>query len=340
MKIIFESSLLSQNGTSVATFDYANYNQEILGNESIILTKSTNYLKELHPNLEHHSETFNLFTKKFDVHQYNNWSEAEKIISDTKCDMLYTLKSGIQDEIVSQNTKTSVHAVFRCLQPHGTKNAFISEWLSVNFLGGQIPYVPHIVKLPEIDENLRKSLNIPKDAIVIGRHGSKTSFNLPFVFDVINRIINERTDLYFLFLNTNSFCESFSETRINNHERIIFLSETFDVFEKTKFINTCDATIHARKNGESFGLAIAEFSIRNKPVITWSGKEHHKFYEHGHDFAHIHMLGNCAYYYDDYDQLYNILKNFEPQPNKNWDVYSQKFTPQKVMEKFKSVFLD
>ena len=44
-----------------------------------------------------------------------------------------------------------------------------------------------------------------------------------------------------------------------------------DLNYKVKFINTCDAMIHARAMGETFGLAVAEFSKKNKPVIFVSG---------------------------------------------------------------------
>lgn len=39
------------------------------------------------------------------------------------------------------------------------------------------------------------------------------------------------------------------------------------IYEKTTFINTCDAMLWARHDGETFGLAIGEFSSKNKPVI-------------------------------------------------------------------------
>ena len=33
------------------------------------------------------------------------------------------------------------------------------------------------------------------------------------------------------------------------------------------------------------------------------------------------------------------VHNFEPDPGANWDVYSQRFAPGPVMEKFRNVFL-
>ena len=38
--------------------------------------------------------------------------------------------------------------------------------------------------------------------------------------------------------------------------------------EKSRFLYACDAMIHARADGETFGMAVAEFSVHNRPVLT------------------------------------------------------------------------
>ena len=43
---------------------------------------------------------------------------------------------------------------------------------------------------------------------------------------------------------------------------LFFLPPTTDVERKVKFINTSDAFLHARTQGESFGMAVGEFSIK------------------------------------------------------------------------------
>ena len=50
---------------------------------------------------------------------------------------------------------------------------------------------------------------------------------------------------------------------------------------KIKFINSCDAMLHGRSLGESFGIACGEFAIRNKPIFT---------YNFSRDRAHIDLL--------------------------------------------------
>jgi len=332
MRIAFQTNQLSLRGTEVALYDYADFNELLLNNESIILTKK-------YHTFPHDQEAVKKFEKRFKVFYYNNWNEAENILKENNIDVLYTIKGGSVDEVVSINVKTCVHSVFQVYDPHGDIYAYISKWLSDKMSNGKLPYVDFMVRLPDIDVNMRKELNIPDNAIVFGRHGGHDTFSIPFAFDVVNQIVQERNDIYFLFLNTQQNCVNYNK-RLINHKQIIHLPPTSDLEIKTKFINTCDAMLHARINGESFGLAIGEFSIRNKPVITWTGKDVKKYYPHFHDLAHIDILGDKGIYYNDEKELKDILLNFNKQKNKNWDAYSEYYNPDIIMKKFKNVFLD
>ena len=61
-----------------------------------------------------------------------------------------------------------------------------------------------------------------------------------------------------------------------------------------KFVNASDCMIHARARGETFGLAIAEFSIRNKPIIAYSNPP---------EKAHLDILGKKCFVYNNKDDL-------------------------------------
>ncbi len=101
--------------------------------------------------------------------------------------------------------------------------------------------------------------------------------------------------------------------------------------DKVKFINTCDAMLHGRKQGDSFCLAIAEFSLRNKPIITRINKNI--------DYAHIDMLGNKAIYYSNPYDLFKILLDFNPLNTFDWIAYKD-YNPENVLKKFKEIFLE
>jgi hypothetical protein len=319
MKIIFHENQLSYRGTSLAIYDYAQYNQSILNNESVILYNKTN------PN--NFENAVSNFKSKFNVIGYENINELEKIVEKEKVDVFYAIKSGEKDGIEVSNCKTCIHTVFKNYDPHGDVYAYVSQWLSEIMTQNKSPFVPHIVNLPNYSDNLRKSLNIPNNAIVFGRHGGAETFDINFVKQTILKFSRKRKDVYFLFLGTNPFTK---KSFFRPYKNIIFLPATIDLETKVKFINTCDAYIHARNQGESFGLSVAEFSIKNKPIITWKNAE---------EKAHLQILGNKAILYENTSDLYNILDNFEPNTNQNWDCYSENFSPKKVMQKFESVFL-
>jgi len=318
MKIAFHTNQLSLRGTEVSMYDYAKYNKTYLGNESIVIAK--------HPDIWNYSDPLAIqkFENEFEVYFYRTIEELQRIIKGNNTDVFYVQKAGVIDDVVSNSCKTVVHAVFQHEQPHGDVYAYISKWLS-ELYGNRHPYVPYMVDLPNVDGDMREVLNIPHDAIVYGRHGGYETFDYPEVQQVVVDVATKNPNIYFLFLNT----EKFTATPIKN---IIHLEPITDLVEKRKFINTCDAMIHGRKAGESFGLAIAEFSICNKPVLTCG---------FGRDTAHIAMLGNKGIYYDTVKSLTESLVDYQPYLDKSrdWNAYRE-FSPEAVMDKFKKVFLD
>ena len=174
-----------------------------------------------------------------------------------------------------------------------------------------------------IVEDLRGHLSIPVNSTVLGCYGGTDSFNLVFVHEVILDILSIRKDIFFVFMNITPFAK---------HERLLFLPGSADLEQKEKFINTCDGMIHARGIGESFGLACGEFSIRNKPVITYAMSPQR---------SHIEILGDkCIPYYGAAD-IRHILLNFNQsiQHERIWDAYSDQFGPMPVMSQFKNIFL-
>lgn len=320
MKILFHENQLSYRGTTTSLFDYAWYNQEILGNESIVI-----YNKDNPNNFKFAIDSFN---RNFEVYSYSNVSEIDKVIRKTQSDLLYVINSGRKDNVISYDIKTVIHAVFKNYEPYGDVYAYVSKWLSDEMTGGQSPYVPHMIHLPDTKEDLREVLNIPKDAIVMGRYGGGDTFDIKFVKKLVAKIARSEKNIYFIFMGTNAFVR---KNIFRPYHNIIFLPANIDLNYKAKFINTCDAYLHARKQGESFGIAIGEFSIKNKPIITWGGSE---------EKSHLQILGDRALIYNNSDDLKEIILNFNNISNSNWDCYSQFFNPKTVMYKFNNVFIE
>lgn len=313
MNIAFHSNQLSLRGTEVSMFDYARFNEEILGNKSIILAKDITIWPYSHP------KAIEKFKSRFPVYQYKEFGEVDLILEKENIDIFYAQKAGFADGVLSKKCKNVIHSVFQYYEPHGHVYAYISKWLGEKY---RSPFVPYIVHLPENNENLRDILKIPKESIVFGRHGGFETFDIKFVKDAVINIAKTNKNIYFLFM----FTDRFSDESIKN---IIYLDGNDNLEYKVKFINTCDAMLHARTVGETFGLAVAEFSIKNKPVITYGGPMR--------ESAHLQMLSDKAIIYKDYNDLVKILNEFKP-IDKDWNAYTA-YSPEKVMLQFDSVFL-
>lgn len=320
MNILFHSNQLGYRGTEVALYDYAIYNEEILNNSSIIISPKQSKLSS--------PESVQRFSNRFKVIFYDCINDIDNIASKNNIDLLYCIKSGKYDGIISHTVKTCIHAVFMEYDPHGDVYAYVSKWLSKAMNAENICYVPHIVKMPKTNNNFREYLNIPNDAIVFGQYGGDDSFNIKFAKKAVKDISDKSKNTYFIFMNTKPVKEKLFYKLPNN---IIYLPKSSDLFTKAAFINTCDAMLHARKRGETFGLAIGEFSAMNKPIITYLDSP---------EKAHIEILGDKGIYYRNYNELCDILINFRPDQYKNWDCYSSQFSPEIVMQQFKKVFID
>ena len=316
MKVGFHLSQLSYRGADIAVFDYAFHNQTLLQNESVIFYKTER------PSEPEVVEKFGQYFKLI-PHQDN--VQLAKLADQEKLDTLYFIKSGHRDGDLIANVPCAVHAVFPTKPEdfHGDRLAFVSQWLAKEYSNKKVPFVPHMIHLPEIAGDLRESLNIPKDATVLACYGGQDSFNLSFVHEVILKVLDRRKDLYFVFMNISPFAK---------HERLFFLPGSAKMDFKMRFINTADGMIHARGIGESFGLACAEFSIKNKPVITYAFSPQR---------SHIEILGDKAMLYKGKKDLEELLLSFNPQiqHQQNWDAYSKDFLPRSVMNRFQEVFL-
>jgi len=317
MKISFHTEGISLRGTEIALYDYAKYNQEILGNQSIIIHNANNPT---------HPKVLEKFKSQFPVYGYHEFGDAQKHAENQGVDIGYFIKFGENDAKTFKHCKSVIHTVFpqHHREFHGDIYAFVSKWLAKEYSNQKLPHVPHIVEVHPTNENMRKKLGIPEDATVLGCYGGSDSFNLKFVQKVVDEVINTRSDLFFIFMNIDRFI---------NHQRAIFLPGDSEQSVKAEFINTTDGMIHARGIGETFGLACAEFSMKNKPVITYAFSPQR---------SHIDILGSKGIFYKGHKDLKEILLGFNRtiQHDKGWDAYSTLFNPCVVMKSFKDVFID
>ena len=321
MKIAFLSNKLTLRGTEVAMYDYADCNEKLLNNKSIIITRDINrhkYERDIH------QEAYDKFKSRFSLFYYNNIDDIEKIIINENIDLLYIIKAGNRDHLITNKCKTLIHCVFNSKEKHGDIYTVISE--QVNKISEtNYPVLPHMIRVDESENNIREYLNIPKNAIVFGGMSGADEFNIPYIIETVKEISSNPiySNIYFIFLNIIPF---------HNSQNVIFLPGTSNMKIKKEFINTCDAMLYGRNDGESFGLCCGEFSMCNKPVIA---RNKSKDYQPC-DF-HLSTLGDDAILHNNKEELFDILINWSKY---NKDVSNngyKKYTPEYVMEIFRKL---
>jgi hypothetical protein len=306
-KIAFHTNQLSIRGTEVAIYQYAKYNEDILGNKSVIFT---------FPNRD--MSAYEKFKERFEV-VILEWWDYEQYLTDNNFDYLYLIKMGVNDGYCLTKIPTLVHAVFRFNDPHGHKYFYVSDWLAKDQgYNAETHSLPHICeKLPPSEYNFREVNQIPLNATVFGGYGGSTEFNIESVKNAIRDVVRKRDDIYFIFMNFTPFDE---------HPQVKFFPGNYDLKEKSAFVDACDAMIHARSGGETFGLAVSEFALENKPIITYglSGER-----------SHIEILGERGIYYKSKEDVYDIFSNLKNYIKHN-DYYTPylQFSPEIIMNKF------
>ncbi len=350
LRIGFHNMQLCDRGSTIAMYDYAHYNETLLGNESYIVYDATSP--------RNRRDVVAKCEKRFGTDRVFGYAggmlAVEQFIQDADLDAMYIIKSGTVDKFVFQGCSTLVHSVFK-VEPHGYRYATVSKYLKdyhtppelTQSKRDRIRVVPHMIDMPPIEEvqdgiklgeltDYRKHLGIPNEteAFVIGRYGGLKQFNLYQVHDAIKRFLNEpqvpgTKPVYFVFANTLPFYV---------HERIRYVSTIYDKYEKAAFILACDAMIHGRSDGETFGLSLGEFAFYNKPIITTPTDEFN---------AHIDILQDRAIIYKtDSDNLLSLLNNVENAVRGFLKLHRGKvngyaeYTPEYAMQQFKEQFLD
>lgn len=319
MIIGFISNKLTLRGTEINLFDYADFNEKILGNKSIIITRPYDYVINFSPR-DLSQEAYTKFNNRFTMEYYINNDDINNIVKSNNIDVLFIEKAGSpNDGLVFNCCKTIIHAVFTTNEPHGDLYAPISDALN-KICGTNYPVLPYMVNVFDTSDNLREELNIPTNAIVFGSYSGADEYTNEDVKRAVSNIVldDKYNNIYFIYLNIDKFGPE--------SPRLKFIPGTADMRFKRMFINTCDAMLYARNGGETFGLACGEFSICDKPVIASPGL---------HSNAHEVILGDDMIKFHNYDEVYDIITSW---PKHMKDVSNngyKEYTPFKIMMNFK-----
>jgi hypothetical protein len=341
--VCFHDNDACERGATLAVYDYADQLEKLYAGQfrSHIIF----------PRIRHKSSSAHAlqrFESRFNVTYYESPQPGGAALPRhaiaVGCDALYMIKSGGMGAAPAYPSSfdcrlpTAVHGVFE-FSKHGTTYAVLNPAMTRASRGGKVHewkrrlVVPHIVKPPPSEvflsnnvKDLRVVYNISRSALVVCRAGARDTFDISFVHDAVQSLAIRfpREKLQFLFLNTANFVR-LEHKKLIETRQITFLKPTVDAIEKEAFFQACDVFLHARKEGETFGLAVAEFSIRNKPVITYGGDTDPTA------TFHIDVLGNASFLYQNQRDVENIIASFlrDGIPKKNYDAFKQ-FSPENV----------
>lgn len=292
MRIVFLTNQLGLRGTETTLWGYAHYYEQMYNIEAFIVVRKDIFEQQQTPDIK--VESIQWFQNRFHervvflpTNEINDWLVKNKIsVCLVEC-------GGYPTDYVPTSIPTIVHSVFNATIPMGTLHTAISKYVASKG-HSNVKVLPNILYVENHSEDLRDRLGIPKEARVFGRYGGYYQFDIPYVQEAILETAKAYSNIYFIFMNTAPF---------GNLPNLLFFEGTPDLKIKRMFINTCDAMIHARSDGETFGCAIGEFALCGKPILT------SRFY----DNAHLDLLGSSAHLYFDKEGLKEmfIRMNFD-----------------------------
>ena len=364
LRLAFWEHQLTERGSTLALYDYADFAERILGHRVVLVMYKGNAPLNHPLAVEKVRRRFGNETVVGMNHSDRSTNNVTELLINRNVSHVYIIKHGGVNSypmftqpgarhragaMVPRGVRTLVHCIFDAREPHGDVYAKISPRVH----GEGVPIVPHMVRPLTVGGNssggdvampdLRSELGIPPNATVFARYGGSDSFNIGFVHKVLCRMAldaqhNATGAPYFLFMNTPAFCMNSYTTRHLDH--LIRLPASTDPARKSAFVRAADAMVHARAEGETFGLAIAEFSAANKPILAnccpYGAQGLHR-----DDRFHLDTLGERAITYKDEATLRHALLSFDRNAaaarGAYWNAYRE-FEPSEVMRTFSRVF--
>jgi len=173
--------------------------------------------------------------------------------------------------------------------------------------------LPIVSEMPvKTTNNYRQYLNIPEDTFVFGFHqrnddGIFSSISL----DAYKQVMNDKT--CFIILGGSKL---HLEHANNNGIKIIQLEHSADPKVLDMFLNTLNVYAHARKDGETFGLAIAEAMSYGLPIISHVAPA----------MGHVETIGDAGFVCKSHDEYVQSMLNLMSDQNLYNDLSTKALT--------------
>lgn len=168
-------------------------------------------------------------------------------------------------------------------------------WVNAGGPESKAVVIPLISELPlKTTESLRAELKISKESFVFGFHqrDSDGIFS-PISLEAYKKVMNENT--YFIIMGGSTLYLEYAKA--NNLTNFIQLPHSGDPKQLDRFLNTLNVLAHARKDGETFGLSIAEAMSYGLPVVS----------HHAPAVGHIETIGDGGIVCESLEQYSDFL---------------------------------
>jgi hypothetical protein len=328
-RLLFHSDHINDRGVCAAIHEYISCLSD-QGHEIVWAYKKNNP-SDSRAAISHYGFQHNL--EGYDVFQ------TFSLAAEKRFDWAYFAKKGPSDGIQIAKIPNNMHIVFNYYDPHGEKYAYVSEWLAKaaarhtnqfvpmrlrsrvpNPFMKKLEFVPYSVDMPKPTESLRSKWKIPEEARICLRYGGEETFDIPWVQEVVKQKVETDSNFYFVGINTRKFMD---------HRRALFLPPINNKQDKTNALNSANYFLHARRQGESFGMAIVEAMQVGVPVLSWF---------RGWDRNHIELLAPESIYRNRSNLLSKLGNDMNPKTLFSNSLKAEEFRPSRVIDKFKIVF--
>lgn len=336
------ATVLAKNGHNVDYF-YTNPMKQI--GSGFVLPDNSQKRKEF-------VESFGIKTiPVFVEHRHGSsfpyeWGNTDfwNIFDETKYDILQIATGGNPEYpfnvMKSIKIIEKVHSTYSNRMERVKRSILISQWQADQWKinGGDISkatIIPNIVYVPEgINEDLRDSLNIPKDAFVYGFHQAER----PGMFHSISldafNIIQHSNNFFIIMGGDKQYQEYVLSRGIKN---VFFVNFSDKVENIHKFLNTLNVFAHARSDGEVCSCSIIEALSHGLPVLSHPGI----------NMGHIEQIGNCGIVTTSVEEYAQEMKRLEN--NKDYltekssiafNQYKTKYDYRNIEQRFLDVYAE
>ena len=212
------------------------------------------------------------------LHALENKGELQKLIDYIKPDILHVYRSGYEEHPIPGKDVHVPHFVetnvfgFLDGNPLIDKSLFMSQWL-MNYALQRYPQLKNHPRFDFVNNPVEEpttgfkyKFDAPEDAVILGRCGRPDNgiYNDVSVRAASLLRLQGYNVRFLVVAPPSNMIDDLGKYEVPFH----IIQPTVDPIALSQFYNTIDIYAHARADGETFGVNIAEAMMHGNPVVT------------------------------------------------------------------------